>query len=135
MHKCYRRNGESIGIYEWAILFENDKYRRVALTRLPGGKKYVSTVWLGLNHSFDGGDPKIFETMVFSRDTRSMSLFGSGKSLMYHENFYQRQWTTEEEAYAGHASICRWWRLNRRQRRKWQRKLIEQCEKREVRVI
>ena len=42
--------------------------RRICRTILPGGK-YVSTVFLGLDHAFDGGDPLLFETMVFSEET------------------------------------------------------------------
>lgn len=40
-------------------------YKRVALHE-DGEKRRVSTVWLGIDHSFgDGGPPIIFETMVF----------------------------------------------------------------------
>jgi hypothetical protein len=43
----------------------DEKYKRVAQTALPDGK-WVSTVWLGLNHAWNGGPPLIFETMVFT---------------------------------------------------------------------
>jgi hypothetical protein len=50
-------------VIEWARFFEEDK-RRVARTEF-GKNNYVSTVFLGLDHSFGEGPPLIFETMVF----------------------------------------------------------------------
>lgn len=47
---------------EWARWFESAD-RRVALTRI--GPFEVSTVFLGLDHSFGDGEPLIFETMTF----------------------------------------------------------------------
>ncbi len=49
-------------VIEWAKWYENAD-RRVALTEIAEGVK-VSTVFLGLNHSWNGG-LEIFETMVF----------------------------------------------------------------------
>ena len=46
-----------------AWLNGNSDCRRVALTKV--GAAAVSTVFLGLDHSWDGGAPLIFETMVF----------------------------------------------------------------------
>lgn len=51
-------------ILEWAKTFEN-KGRIVAATILPDNSR-VSTVFLGLDHSFGiGGPPILFETMIF----------------------------------------------------------------------
>jgi hypothetical protein len=47
----------------------------------------VSTVYLGVDHSFGNGPPLLYETMVF----------GCGK----HDK-YQRRYSTQEEALAGH---------------------------------
>ena len=55
-----------------------------------GAKVHVSTVWLGLDHSYDGGPPLIFETMVF----------GGGLDLE------MERYSTEAEALAGHAAMC-----------------------------
>ena len=51
-------------LMEWSNWYEkgNDN-RRVAHTAL--GKTNVSTVFLGLDHSFGGGKPLLFETMIF----------------------------------------------------------------------
>lgn len=48
----------------WAKFFEINK-RRVALTN--GFKVRVSTVFLGIDHSFGFGPPLLFETMVFGK--------------------------------------------------------------------
>lgn len=64
----YDRDGERITLREWARLRESEIYRRVALTRigLPPDDVSISTVWLGIDHSWTkAGPPIIFETMVF----------------------------------------------------------------------
>lgn len=48
--------------------FTTSETRRVAKTVLPDGR-VVSTVFLVLDHSFEGGPPLIFETMVFPSET------------------------------------------------------------------
>lgn len=60
----YDREGHPIDLDQWADLFGNDDYRRVAEDRIAG--MWVSTVWLGIDHNFRPDDPPlIFETMVF----------------------------------------------------------------------
>lgn len=46
-------------------LLSNPDYKIIKQETLPNGK-FVSTVWLGLDHSLTGEAPLIFETMVFS---------------------------------------------------------------------
>ncbi len=70
---------------EWANAFERDS-RIVAKSKLPGDVR-VSTVFLGLDHSWDGGPPLLFETMIFG---------GA-------HNDYQERYSTWEEAEKGHA--------------------------------
>jgi len=48
----------------WAELLADREYRRVAEDTV--GDAWVSTVWLGLDHSFLGGPPLTFETMIWS---------------------------------------------------------------------
>lgn len=50
-------------LYAWAESMEAHESRRVAETHI--GDICVSTVFLGVDHSFDGGPPLLFETMVF----------------------------------------------------------------------
>jgi hypothetical protein len=51
-------------VLEWGRFFGDGDKRRVAWTDF-GENNYVSTVFLGLDHSFGEGPPLIFETMVF----------------------------------------------------------------------
>lgn len=50
-------------VMEWGRCFENQDSRKVAQTTL--GDVMVSTVFLGIDHSFGCGPPILFETMVF----------------------------------------------------------------------
>ena len=56
-------------IHIWGRFFEDINNRRVAMDILPNGKK-VSTVFLGIDHNFGEGDPHLFETMVFDKDSK-----------------------------------------------------------------
>jgi hypothetical protein len=59
----FDRAGRAITKEEWADL-HTEEYKRVGLQQYEGGVS-VSTVWLGLDHSFGRGRPQIFETMIF----------------------------------------------------------------------
>lgn len=52
----------------------------------------VSTIFLGLDHSFGVGPPLVFETMVF----------GKGRA-----NQYQERYSTYDKAIAGHARVVK----------------------------
>lgn len=62
----FDREGKPITFRGWAERRSSDAAVRVASTLV--GKVWVSTVWLGMNHSFTGGPPLIFETMSFGDD-------------------------------------------------------------------
>lgn len=68
----------------WAEWNGNIDNRRVALTEIHDVQ--ISTVFLGIDHSFGGGTPVLFETMIF------------GGSL----DQYQERYHTLEEAMIGH---------------------------------
>lgn len=51
-------------VMTWAAFFEKLENRRVAEDTIDNN--WVSTVFLGLDHSFGRGDPVLFETMVFT---------------------------------------------------------------------
>lgn len=74
-------------LYEWGRYFENAD-RIVAKTNVTEEAR-VSTVFLGLDHSFSDGPPLVFETMVFG---------GSFNDEM-------DRYSTWEEAEAGHARM------------------------------
>lgn len=63
--------------------------RKVAHTELPGDR-FVSTVWLGLDHSWGSGPPLIFESMVFKGDYQSLAT---------------RRYSTIAQARAGHNQL------------------------------
>lgn len=79
----------------WANWFENAD-RQVAITRTPSSKKVgspivtVSTVFLGADHNWGTGPPKIFETMIFGGE----------------HNKYRDRATTWEEAEVMHIEAC-----------------------------
>lgn len=76
---------------QWASWYEKaDEVRRVAWTTI--GDTDVSTVFLGLDHSFGDGPPLLFETMIFNHPELED---------------YQERYTTWEEAEAGHARAVR----------------------------
>ncbi len=78
-------NGEIVPVtlLEWARSFETAD-RKVAFTEI--GDIRISTVFLGLDHSYGDGPPLWFETMTFGGE---------------HDN-EQDRYTTLEEAMRGH---------------------------------
>jgi hypothetical protein len=89
----YSRTGQQITSDEWAALFGQKEYQQLASTHVgvSGSQPLVSTIWLGIDHNWGGGEPLIFETMVF------------GGSLDQECERY----TSEAEAIAGHEAMCR----------------------------
>ena len=84
-------------VEEWAGWFEEAK-RRVDFTDL--GYCAVSTVFLGVDHSFRPGEgpPILFETMVFGPPEGSTSFPEEWDGRM-------RRYATWDEAAAGHAEM------------------------------
>lgn len=76
---------EVFDLVEWGNAFESGE-RIIQITWLPGDVK-VSTVFLGLDHSFrESGNPDLFETMIFGGPN----------------DCYTERYETIEEAEAGH---------------------------------
>lgn len=96
MAEYYDREGNALTLMEWAKGYENGRPdKRVAEATLPNGR-WVSTVWLGLNHQFGDGPPLIFETMVFD-SSENMSELDCDR------------YSTEIEALAGHQVMVKKW--------------------------
>lgn len=93
MTSHYDYDGNPMSFEEWAVTFEDTAARIVAKTTISG--KFVSTVWLGLDHRFSGdGPPLIFETMIFPADDNDeIDDFGEE---------YCERYATKEEAVRGH---------------------------------
>ena len=95
---CYNRKGKLISLQEYGKLFATKGYKIVLRTTLPN-KKWVSTVWLGLDYSLGStwtNKPLIFETMVFINKKK------------LHELDVER-YSTEIEARKGHNKMCAKW--------------------------
>jgi hypothetical protein len=86
MIEYYDKEGNAITAQEWAELFEDMEYRRIAYTELPNGTT-VSTVWLGLVHGHGPNGPLVYETMV------------KHKGDDWDEQY---RYATEDEAKVGH---------------------------------
>ena len=94
----FKRSGEPypkghFGVLEWARDFEDQKMRVVAQEELKNGR-WVSTVWLGLDHSFGAGKPMIFETTVFPKT----GVYGDIDMARY---------ATQREALQGHKKMVK----------------------------
>lgn len=127
MSNYYDKDGSRLTLMEWAHKFEDVEYKRVAQDILEDGTR-ISTVWLGLNHSYRDTDaPLIFETMVFTgerfrwgdrfdkqgEDTelgRSFNkVWENQKDTEFSEELDQRRYSTEQEAIDGHQEMVNRW--------------------------
>jgi hypothetical protein len=94
----YDREGHLITIEKFDELLGDPHYVRVAETDV--GPYWVSTVWLGLDHSFGGYPPLIFETMVFVRDEARED----NRRMLF--DLDATRYPTEHEARVGHEDVC-----------------------------
>jgi hypothetical protein len=78
-------------LMEWAAIHHDFDKKVVALDGIE--EITVSTVFLGLDHSFGVGPPVLFETMVF------------GLQGEYQDEHYQERYCTYEEAIEGHKKV------------------------------
>lgn len=85
-------------ILKWGKWFQNNN-RSLSKTEIPDG--FVSTVFLGLDHSWGDSPPLLWETMVFIK----------GNS----QDDYTERYSTKEEALAGHERICKQVELDKHQ--------------------
>lgn len=72
-------------ITTWANWLET-AHRHVAEDTTPGGAR-VSTVFIGIDHNWEGGTPLLFETMIFGGP----------------EDTFQDRYSSWDEAVSGHA--------------------------------
>jgi len=76
-------------LYKWGVMFEKEEARRVAYDEID--EAYVSTVFLGIDHSFGSGTPLFFETMAFKTAN---------------DDEHTRRYYSWDEAEAGHKEVC-----------------------------
>jgi hypothetical protein len=104
--------GRAITLLEWGRMFEATEQRIVRQERIGHGpgKKWVSTVWDGLCFRNQESDsPLIYETGLFTLTDMIMQ--------------FSKRYATREEALRGHIAIARAYTYNRRQRRRYDRRL------------
>jgi hypothetical protein len=111
-HAILSESGEIVpcDFMTWAHWLETDQgqqQRIVAQEDLPHGY-WISTVFLGLNHSYFRGPPLWFETMVFEPPTGKPSPITGHVYKIGPEAFCDR-YTTLEEARSGHEIIKAKW--------------------------
>lgn len=83
-------------VFIWAEWFEKAD-RQVEYTEI--GKYAISTVFIGLDHSFGVFDkPILFETMIFE-------LTNNGRNTC--DKWNKERYSTWEEAVLGHKKICK----------------------------
>ena len=96
--KLYFRDGSIADPEVWKKKQGDAEYVQVVKTTLPGGARWVSTLWTGID---DGtlpspdGRPLIFETVVFDHAKRV--------------GLDRARWADEESARAGHEEMVRRW--------------------------
>lgn len=90
------KNPIPCSLEEWANqreeMFES-KTKHIGSDEING--KWVSTVWLGLNHNFFDGPPEIFETMIYDNEKKEWT-------------DYEQRYATWKEAEEGHLKAIQW---------------------------
>ena len=77
--------------------------------------KWVSTVFLGLDHRhFGGGPPLLFESMAFVHEGRTMDYFGEIRPAA--ETLDQRRYSSWDDAEIGHEMMVRKYLVNAKTR-------------------
>lgn len=90
INKFYDKDGVEITLEKWSDLLNIKSYQIVEQTYLLDDMLRVSTVWLGIDHSFGAeGPPIIFETIVFNAGHEELSTF-------------TKRYSTLKEAKKGH---------------------------------
>ena len=85
--------------WTWGKWMQQPDNKRIAFSECK--HHVVSTVFLGLDHSFDGGIPILFESMVFTKKA------WYGAATLPDQD--QRRYTTRAEASVGHEELVKEW--------------------------
>lgn len=98
----YGRDGKPLegGMSEWGKFHADSNYKIIKQEYTADHKYWVSTVWLGLDHSFGGTIPVIFETMVFGAEANKDG---------FRPDYATSRYSTEQQALAGHAELLKHW--------------------------
>jgi hypothetical protein len=89
---------------EWGQFMEGDK-RLVA--RTGNDVKWVSTVFIGIDHRFwGGGPPLLFETMAFVHEGRTIDDLRGGRKRVP-ETIGEERYSSWDDAETGHKAMVR----------------------------
>jgi|HubBroStandDraft_6_1064221.scaffolds.fasta_scaffold00345_34 hypothetical protein len=98
---------------KWGKWLEEPDHRSLWWTGNP--TKWVSTVFLGLDHRhWGGGPPLIFETMAFQHEGRTMDYFGRVEPVA--ETLCQERYSSWDDAEIGHKAAVRKYLVNKKTR-------------------
>jgi hypothetical protein len=101
-------------LMEWGEWLEDRERRIVAYTG--NATKWVSTVFLGLDHRHWGkGPPILFESMAFVHEGRTMNYFGRGEEAVP-ETLDQQRYSSWDDAEIGHKAMVRKYLINAKTR-------------------
>jgi hypothetical protein len=100
-------------LIEWGQWMEEDGHRSLWWTG--NATKYVSTVFMGLDHNyFFNGPPILFETMAFCHEGRTMDYFGRIQAVP--ETLCQERYSCWDDAEIGHKAAVRKYLVNAKTR-------------------
>jgi len=60
----YNKKGRIISSNRWHKLINDKNYRTIYQTQINNGIE-ILTLWTGVDHTYDGDTPRIFESYVF----------------------------------------------------------------------
>lgn len=87
--------GREIDLTTWGKLHSDTSYIMINQTTLFDGK-WISTIWIGINHSFVVGKEMFFETIVFENENNLNAI-------------HIERYTTLKEAKTGHKKVVEHW--------------------------
>lgn len=102
----YDIDGNPMTIERWGELVGVERYGRVASTLVNNKRWWVSTVWLGLDHSLGNSQrPLIFETCVF--DNHDLIEYDTVRDPIMRQSYVIRRYATSDSARRGHRQIVK----------------------------
>jgi len=100
-------------LHEWGQWMEERDHRSLWWTG--NATKWVSTVFMGLDHRhWGGGPPILFETMAFQHEGRMSNLFGEERPAP--ETLCQVRYSSWDDAEIGHKAAVRKYLVNAKTR-------------------
>jgi hypothetical protein len=98
-------NGQPITLERWSEMLGEMHYKRVGSTMVNDKRYWVSTVWLGLDHSHGFSvRPLIFETCVFDHHDLVENEFLRSP---YPQSYVMQRYATADSAKRGHRRIIK----------------------------